>query len=172
MLRILKYLFFTAGIFLTSCWPSSISLQDSGSMPADWKQFSVATLQNTAPNAPLTYPPLLTEAVKDGIQNRTRLLLSKDPAGGQIYIEGTVTGYSIVPVALQPGDNAARNRLTVSVSFTIFISEPEEDKMVFTSTRFADYPATADISTIESSLLDEINEQVVQDVLNQLFSNW
>ena len=41
-----------------------------------------------------------------------------------------------------------------------------------TSTRFADFDATSDFTSAESELIDEINKQIVQDVINKLFSNW
>ena len=76
------------------------------------------------------------------------------------------------PIALQEGDNAAKNRLTISTQFTIFIQKPEESIMKLTSTRFADYDSNTDLSSVENQLLDEINEQIVQDVINKLLSNW
>ena len=67
---------------------------------------------------------------------------------------------------------SAKNRLTISVNFTIFISQPKEDKMILTSTRFSDYDSSSDLASIESQLLEEINKQIVQDLINKLFSNW
>jgi len=159
-------------IILSSCWPSSVSLVDSGSMPEEWKTFSVKTIENNAPNTPLNYSAVLTEELKDGIQNNTRLQLNPETGKGEIVVEGNVVSYSIIPVAMQEGDDAAKNRLTISVQFTIFVSAPEEDKMTLTSTRFVDYDSQTDLATVESSLLDEINTQIVQDVINKLLSNW
>ena len=65
-------LFIILLVLLTSCWPYSVSLRDTGSMPAEWKSFTVKTLENTAANAPLSYAPNLSEDLKDGIQNNTR----------------------------------------------------------------------------------------------------
>jgi hypothetical protein len=62
--------------------------------------------------------------------------------------------------------------LTVTVSFTIFISAPKEEEMKLTSTRFADYDSNLDFSTVEAQLLEEINQQIMQDLINKLFSNW
>ena len=59
---------------IVSCWPSSVSFMDKGSMPEAWKTFSVLTLENNAPNIPLSYATLISEEIKDGIQNNTRLL--------------------------------------------------------------------------------------------------
>ena len=159
-------------LLLTSCWPVSVSLIDKGSMPEEWKTFSVKTLNNKAPNAPLSYSPNLTEQIKDGIQNNTRLQLNTQSNKAEIIIEGSVNNYNLSPIALQEGDNAAKNRLTISTQFTIFIEKPEESIMKLTSTRFADYDSNTDLSSVENQLLDEINEQIVQDVINKLLSNW
>lgn len=159
-------------ICLSSCWPTSVSLIDTGSKPEEWKTFSVKTLENNAPNTPLSYSAMLTEELKDGIQNSAGLLLNPETGKGEVVIEGVISNYSVIPVAIQEDDNSAMNRLTISVQFTIFISAPEEDKMQLTSTRFVDYDSNDDLATIETGLLEEINTQIVQDVINKLLSNW
>lgn len=156
---------------LTSCWPTRVSFVD-GSMPEEWKSFTVKTLENNTGNAPLSYNATLTELIKDGVQNSSRLSLSDDPESSEVNIEGIVSSYTITPVALQEGDAAAQNRLTVTVQFEIFITQPEEDIMELTSSRFIDYDASTDLGTVENELLSEVSDQIVQDVLNKLFSNW
>lgn len=168
----MRKILFIIPFILFSCWPSSISFIDSGSMPAEWKSFSVQTLELVAANAPISYAPNLTESIKDGVQNNTRLFLNTTQGQGEINIEGEVINYAVTPIAVQPGDNAAKNRLTVTVNLTIFISKPEEDKMVMTSSRFADFNTDEDFSSRENELIEEINQQIVQDVINKLFSNW
>ena len=166
-------LFISLSIILTSCWPSSVSLVDSGSMPPEWKTFTVKTLDLEAPNAPNNLASVLTEEIKDGIQNNTRLLINPKQGAGEISIEGVVTNYSADPIAIQQGDEAAKNRLSMSVNFTIYISKPKEDKMTLTSTQFIDFdPITTDFSSNEVSLYEEINKKIVQDVINKLLSNW
>ena len=169
---IFRFKYLIPVLMLGSCWPVSISLKDKGSMPEEWKTFSVNVLENKAPNAPLGYPSNLTEKVKDGIQNSTRLQLNTGNGNGEININGKVIGYSVSPIALQQGDNAAKNRLTISTQFSIFISEPEENIMKLTSTRFVDYDSNLDLTSVESQLLEEIDQQIVQDVINKLLSNW
>lgn len=156
---------------LTSCWPTSVSFVD-GSMPPEWKTFHVDNLENNAPNTPLSYSTTLSESIRDGVQNNTSLLINSDADKAEVNITGTISSYTITPVALQEGDNAAKNRLTVSVQFEIFISKPEEDEMTLTSSRFVDYDVSTDISIVETELLAEVNEQIVQDVINKLMSNW
>ena len=159
-------------VTLTSCWPTVISLRDTGSMPIEWKTFTVKTLESNAANAPLSYAPNLSEDLKDGIQNNTRLVLNTKVGKGEVNIEGSVSSYSVVPVALQQGDNAAKNRLSITAQFTIFITAPKEQTMKLTARRFVDYDSNTDLASVESNLLDQINEQIVQDVINKLLANW
>jgi outer membrane lipopolysaccharide assembly protein LptE/RlpB len=141
-------------------------------MPEEWKEFYVQTLKDNSSNTPLSYAVNLSESIKDGIQNNTRLQLSNDESKAQVYIEGDIVSYGVSPVALQEGDNSALNRLTVSVQFRILTTEPEEDEMSLTSTRYLDYDSNTDLGVVEDQLLEEINEQIVQDVINKLLSNW
>jgi hypothetical protein len=165
-------LFLPISLLLSACWPSSVSFIDNGSMPEEWKTFSVRTLENNAPNTPISYAPQLSEQLKDGIQNNTRLLLNPETGKGEVYVEGKINTYSVTPVAIQEGDNSAQNRLTISVQFTIFVSAPKEEKMNLTSTRFVDFDSNTDLATVERTLLEVINTQIVQDVINKLLSNW
>lgn len=160
---------------LSSCWPTSVSFNDTGSLPACLKHFQMDPLENAASNAPINYPIELTEAIKSGIQNNTRLLLGGESNKPQVTITGKITNYTVMPIALQDGDNAAKNRLTVSAMMDIYFDCPNENyshEMKVVTTRFADFDSNQDISSMESQLLTEINAQIVQDVINQLLSNW
>ena len=168
-MRLLLYIFLSLG--LASCWPVRISFVD-GNMPEEWKTFSVRTLENNAANAPLSYPARLSEDLKDGVQNNTRLKLNPAAGSGEIQIEGVITNYSVMPVAIQEGDLAAKNRLTISVNFKIFIKAPQEDEMSLSATRFYDYNSSQDLTAVEEELITEINKQIVQDVIYKLLSNW
>lgn len=165
-------LFILIPFLMSSCWPSSVSFVDKGSMPPEWKTFTLKTLENNAPNAPLSYPATLSEAIKDGVQNNTRLLIISSDDDTSIDIEGVINSYNVTPIALQEGDNASQNRLTISVNFDIYIKVPEPQEMQLTSTRFIDYSSDQDLASVESQLLEEINIQIVQDVVNKLLSNW
>jgi len=157
---------------LSSCWLTSVSFKDKGSMPESWKTFSIKTLEINAANCPLSYSAALTEKLKDGIQNNTRLALNTRLGKGEVNIEGLISSYNVMPLAIQGNDNASQNRLTISVQFSIFVSEPKEDIINLTATRFADFSASTNLSTVESQLVEEISEQIVQDVINKLLSNW
>lgn len=168
----MKVLYLSFLVFiLFGCWPSSVSFRDAGSMPEEWKSFSVDMIENNAPNCPLSYGPQLTERIKDAVQNNTRLLLNTDN-GGEIEISGKISRYNVAPIAIQQDDNATQNRLTIAVSFSISINAPEKDVMQLTVSRFADFESNVNLASVEAQLIEEINEQISQDVINKLLSNW
>ena len=168
----MRFIPFVIAIFiLSSCWPTRVGFKDVN-FPEEWIAFHVITLDNKSPNTPLSYSAALSEAIKDGIQNNTSLNLSPTADKAQLEIEGSIDSYTITPVAILEGDQASQNRLTVSVTLKIFIKEPEEDEMIVRSSRFIDYDSNTDLGIVESTLLDDVNTQIVQDVINQLFSNW
>jgi hypothetical protein len=159
-------------LMLSACWPTSVSFRD-GSVPEEWKRFMIETLNNEAANAPISYAPELTEELKDAIQNRVGLkLVSNESDDPQIIVSGVVQDYNVAPVAVQGDDIAAKNRLTVSAYFEIFVLAPEEDVMEVRASRFVDFDANVDVGSVQAQLFQEINEQVIQDVLNKLLSNW
>lgn len=171
MTRTFIYQWIAALLILTSCWPSSVSFKDSGSMPEEWKSFSVEMIENRAPNCPLNYGPILTEVLKDGIQNNTRLLLNTD-GGGELIVSGGITTYNVAPIAIQENDNATQNRLTIRVQFEFLINTAEKEKVSFSASRFADFDSNVNLASIESQLIEDINSQISQDVINKLLSNW
>jgi hypothetical protein len=156
---------------LSSCWPTSVSFRDS-SMPEEWKSFYVAPLELTAPTAPSNYNAVTTENLRTGIQNNTRLRLAQAVDSAEVQISGIITNYNTSPVAIQQGDNAAVTRLTVSASFTIITPTKGLEKMTMTSTRFADFDSSLNLQDVEAQLIETINQQIEQDVINQLLSNW
>ena len=100
------------------------------------------------------------------------LKLASTLEDAQIKISGIISGYNTTPIAIQQGDLAAKNRLTVSVNFTIITPTKGLEKMEFTSSRFADYESNENLTDVETRLLESINQQVVQVVVNKLLSNW
>jgi outer membrane lipopolysaccharide assembly protein LptE/RlpB len=148
-----------------------VSFKDAGSMPEEWQSFSVEMIENNAANCPLSYGPQLTERIKDAVQNNTRLVLNTNN-GGEIEISGKISRYSVTPIAIQQDDNASQNRLTIGVSFSININAPESDNMPLSVSRFADFESNVNLASVEAQLIEEINEQIAQDIINKLLSNW
>jgi len=169
----MKYvLFILVAIGLSACWPSSFSFRDTGGMPEEWKTFTLKTLTLEAATCPLSFAAILSENLKDGVQNNTPLLLNTTVGKGEVNMEGKITQYLVTPLAVQGNNNASQNRLSMSLVMTVNITKPKEEQWTMTSTRFADFSSGTNISEIETKLFEDISAQMVQDLINKLLSNW
>lgn len=140
------------------------------SVSPDVKTVSIQTFKNNASLAPPTLSQSLTEAVKDIFTSQTNLsIVSKS---GDLNFEGEITNYLTSPVAIQSNDQAALNRLTISVSVKFTNAKDEKQNFETAFSRYADYSSTQSLSAAQDELIRQINEQLVQDIFNKAMINW
>ena len=102
--------------------------------------------------------------------NQTSLDLVK--AEGDLTFEGSITGYTIKPVAIQSNDVAASNRLTITVKVKFTNTRDEKQNFEESISRYADYDSNLDISSEEDNLIEEINDQLIQVIFDRSVNNW
>jgi hypothetical protein len=147
----------------------SVSLT-GGDIHPNAKTVSVATFVN---NATLVNPTLsqdFTTALKDMIQRQTPLNIVN--RSGDYTFEGEITAYTISPVAIQGNETAAMNRLSISVNVRFYNKFDENKNFEQTFSRYVDYPSSQNFTSIESSLVAQINEAITDDIFNKAFVNW
>lgn len=165
-------LMFGAILGLQSCFPTSIGFKDA-SMDPNLKFFSVENFEQMAANTPMNYPVQFTEFLKDGIVRNTKLkLVTGEDPNRHLVFSGEITRYDLAPVSIQTDNQAAQTRLTVSMKVQIENLLDEEKSMDFTVNRFVDFNSDVDYNGLENSLLENINDQLLQDILNKLQSDW
>lgn len=156
-------------LLLTGC-KLSVSMT-GGTVDPRAKTVYVQTFTN---NSSLVNPTLsqdFTTAVKNKIQNQTPLTIVNS-SGADYSIEGEITNYMISPIAIQGNDAAAMNRLTISVRVRFTNSFDENLDFEQTFSRYADYNSSENFTSVESSLVSEINEALSDDIFNKAFVNW
>lgn len=152
---------------LSACKIYSLS---GASISPDTKTVSVAYIENNAALVNPTLSQTLTESLKDRIVSQTGLQLIRTTA--DLDFEGTIVDYSIKPLAIQGNEFAAQNRLTISVKIRFSNNKDESKNFEQVFTRYADYPGTQTLSTVESDLIKTINTQLIDDIFNKAFVNW
>ena len=140
------------------------------SIPPEAKTVSVQYFQNNASLAPPTLSQTFTEALRNKLSSQTRLSLINK--GGDLNFEGSIIGYSTSPIAIQSSDQAALNRLTITVSVKYTCSFDEKKNFEQTFSRYSDYKSTSSLTTVEEGLITDINEQLVQDIFNKALNDW
>ena len=140
------------------------------SISPDTKTVSVAYIENNAALVNPTLSQTLTESLKDRIVSQTGLQLIRTTA--DLDFEGTIVDYSVKPLAIQGNEFAAQNRLTISVKIRFSNNKDESKNFEQVFTRYADYPGTQTLSTVEADLIKTINTQLIDDIFNKAFVNW
>jgi hypothetical protein len=157
------------GLSMYGCKWYSLS---GGRTFADSVTVSVITFNNSAPLAKPTLPQTMTEALREIILRQTRLKLVQQ--NGDLNYEGIITGYSIAPVAISGGgtDQAALNRLTISINIKYTDKIEEQYNFESSFSRFADFPSSQSLPAVEDQLIKEITDQIVQDIMNRSINAW
>ncbi len=166
MKQILLYL---ALIAVLSACSVRFTLKGS-SVPENLKTFTVQYFENRAPLINPTLSQSFTEALKDRVTRESRLVLeTKD---GDIEFKGTITGYSIRPMAIQADALSAETRLTVTVKVEYRNFKNPKDNWESQFSAYEDYPSERNINDIEGELTNLIIEQLTEDIFNKAFSDW
>ena len=147
----------------------SVSLT-GGTIDSRAKTVAVATFTNNASLVNPTLSQSFTTALKDKIQGQTPLtIVGRD---GDYELDGEIVGYTVAPVAIQGNETAAMNRLTVTVRVRFSNKFDENQNFEQTFSRYADYSSSRNLSSVESTLVTEINDALTDDIFNKAFVNW
>lgn len=167
MKKILPFLFLIMLLTMSSC--SVYNFTGTGKIDA--KTFQVGYFQN---NAELIEPGIertFTLQLQDIIQNQTNLNLVQ--TGGDLSYEGEITNYNISPMTATADQQAAQNRLTITINVRYANKNKETDDFEKTFSFFYDYPANEQLTgTTLNSGLKEIFERITQDIFNESLAKW
>lgn len=113
----------------------------------------------------------LTEALQEKFIRLTRLELVDEE--GDLEVIGSVTGYDVKATAINASEQAAQNRLTVTVKVS-FVNRkyPEENFDDKSFSAFADFDAMQQLDAVEATLCEEIVEKLCEDIFNGTVANW
>ena len=91
---------------------------------------------------------------------------------GDISFEGYISDYNSQPTAIQGNEQAALNRLTITVKVKFINTKDEKQNFESSFSRYADYDSKQNLSTVENQLISEICNQLVDDIFNKAMINW
>lgn len=113
----------------------------------------------------------LTEALQEKFRRLTRLELVEEE--GDLEINGTVVGYDVRATAITATEQAAQNRLTISVKVSFTNRKfPEESFPEKSFSAYSDFDATQTLDAVEATLCEEIVEKLCEDIFNGTVANW
>jgi len=115
-----------------------------------------------------------TEAMKDKFVNETGLSMEREQ--GDLEFSGEITGYDVRPLSIQQSeqgrDFASMNRLTVTVKVVFTNNKDHEQDFNTSFSAYYDWESTLSLNQVESSAVDVIVAQLVDDIFNKSVANW
>lgn len=167
MRKLLTYTLALVFPFVTGC---TGGYSFTGGDVGNAKTISVDIFPNYADYVNPLMSQTFTEQLRQIFVEQSSLTLIS--SGGDLHFEGSIIGYSISAKAATANETTAQNRLTISVN-VIFTNELDPEKnfeQVFS--RYRDFPADQDFSSVESALVEEINREICENIFNRALVNW
>lgn len=167
MIKLKNIYFLLLFIMLNGCGVYSFT---GANISADTKTISIQYFPNNAPLRQPMFSQVLTQALKDKFASQTNL--SQVSTNGDLSLEGEITGYSISPTAIQANQQAAQNRLTVTIKVKFVNNKDEKQSFETNFTRYIDYDSQKNLSAVEGDLIKTLTDQLVDDIFNKAVVNW
>jgi len=138
---------------------------------SDIKTVKVNYIENKARYKNPQLSPQLSDRLRQKINNQTRLTqVQGDDAN--LEISGTITSYDPTLTSGISNQQAATNRLNISVSISIKNRLDDKKSREETVTRNFDYAATLSLDQAEAQLNSTIIQNLTDEIFNRIFSNW
>jgi hypothetical protein len=113
----------------------------------------------------------LTEALQEKFRKLTRL--EQVDVDGDLELVCEITGYDVKATAVTADEQAAQNRLTVTVKIEFTNRKyPEDDVSNKSFSAYEDFDSTLSLDAVEGTLCETIIEKLVEDIFNATVAQW
>lgn len=158
-----------AGWTIFSC---SISYKFNQSS-IDYTKISSISIKDFPNLAPNVYAPLaqqFTEALKDKYTRQTKMRVLND--GGDLHIEGEITGYDFTPLAVSDNMYASQTRLTITVRVRFSNKTKSEEDFEKNISAKREFDNTSTIPEVQDELCDVIIKEIIDIIFNETIAKW
>ncbi|MCX7651354.1 MAG: LPS assembly lipoprotein LptE [Bacteroidia bacterium] len=142
----------------------------SGALPPDVRTVTVFPIENEARVVIPTLTQTFAEALRQKFISQSPLGLAKEK--GDLMLYGRITDFKVAPIAIQGTQQAAQNRLSITIHIRCVSSRHPELSWEQSFMNFSDFPAGQPLSTVQDALIVDICERIAQDVVNKTLSFW
>ena len=139
----------------------------------DYNVTKTITINDFPIRAALVYPPLATtfnETLKDAYTRQTRLSLVN--SGGDLVLEGEITGYNLTPQAVTEDAYASQTRLTITVRVRYTANKTPENDLDRTFSAYRDFPSSSMLTDVQDELITQITQELADLIFNATVGYW
>ena len=135
------------------------------------KSINIHVLENRARYISPQLTAALTEKIRSRILTQTGLAPVNNE-GADYDLTGAVTAYEVTVSNVQSTQQAATNRLTISIAMTFKNRPNPKGDFQQTFTRIGEFGAAQSLQSVEARLIEDIGTQLAEDIFNKAFVNW
>lgn len=134
------------------------------------QSISIADFPN---NAALVYPQLsndFSEGLRDLFGRQTRLEILRK--GGDLELEGEITGYDLTPMAISADSYAAETKLTITVRVRYTNNVKPEESFEKTYTAFQTFDSNRLLTDVQEELCATMIKELSESIYNDTVAKW
>lgn len=168
-ISIIRYPLIAALLLLNSC---TISYKFNGAS-IDYAKIKTITVSDFTNNAALVYAPLavnLTDGIKDLYQRQTRL--EQVRRGGNLELEGEITGYALTPMAVSADSYASETKLTITVKIRFTNNIAPEESFEKTYSAYQTFDASQMLTDVQDELCNTMIAEIADQIYNDTVAKW
>jgi len=152
---------------LNSCGIYSFS---GASIPPEAETVSVDYFSNNA----RIFNPIISQEITEKLQDKllSQTSLNSIEANGDLSFKGEITAYEVTPGSLVANETAAFNKLTISVKVEFTNIYDEKANFEQTFSQFKEFKSSETLASVESELVPQILDLIIDDIFNKAVVNW
>lgn len=134
------------------------------------RSISIADFPNTAE---LVHPPFsqeFSEKLRDTYTKQTRLQVLKK--GGDMHLEGEITGYVLTPMAISADTYASQTKLTVTIKVRFSNNKNPNDDFEKSYSAYQTFDSNLMLNDVQDELLKTMIDEITDNIYNDTVAKW
>ena len=134
------------------------------------RSISIADFPNTAE---LVHPPLsqeFSEKLRDVYTKQTRLKVLK--RGGDMHLEGEITGYQLTPMAISADTYASETKLTITIKVRFTNNKNPTEDFEKTYSAYQTFDSNLMLNDVQDELLKTMIDEITDNIYNDTVARW
>lgn len=134
------------------------------------RSISIADFPNTAE---LVHPPLsqeFSEKLRDVYTKQTRLQVLK--RGGDMHLEGEITGYQLTPMAISADTYASETKLTITIKVRFTNNKNPNEDFEKTYSAYQTFDSNLMLNDVQDELLKTMIDEITDNIYNDTVARW
>ena len=134
------------------------------------KSIAIADFPN---NAALVHPPLandLSEGIRDIYTKQTRLTVNR--RGGDLELEGEITGYDLTPMAVSADSYSSETKLTLTVKVRFTNNVNPEESFEKTYSAYQNFDSSQLLNDVQDELCATMIKEIAENIYNDTVAKW